>query len=311
MDELVRVRQLVRHFKVPGGTLKALDGVNFDVRESETLGIVGESGCGKSTLARLVVGIDRPTSGDVVMGGISVAGAVRKERLRLARFCQMVFQDPFASLNPRMRVGDIIREPLTIHDVMDRKKRAREVSRLLGLVGLPRDSVKRFPHEFSGGQRQRIGIARALALKPRVLVADEPVSALDVSVQAQILNLLADLKDELKLTLLLVSHDLSVIEHMSDRVLVMYLGRVVEMGGAELLSQPVHPYTRALLASAPKLFAEDVEELELTGEVPSAISPPTGCAFHPRCGLATPQCSEQAPLPEPRESGSVVACHEV
>ena len=269
---LVRVRDCTRHFKVKGGLLRALDGVTFDVAEGETLGIVGESGCGKSTLARLIVGIDKPTAGDVTLGGVSVVSATRQERFRLARFCQMVFQDPFSSLNPRMRVGDIVAEPLVIHEAVGRRDRAREVRRLMNLVGLPADAPSRFPHEFSGGQRQRIGIARALALKPRVLVADEPVSALDVSVQAQILNLLADLRDELGLTLLLVSHDLSVVEWMSDRVLVMYLGRIAELGErAQVFEHPRHPYTAALIGSAPRIDGLQEPLPVLTGQLPTAV----------------------------------------
>ena len=316
MSELIRISDLVRHFRVPRGTLRALDGVSIAVTEGETLGIVGESGCGKSTLARLIVGIDRPTSGSVAIGGVDLGTASRAERRRIARICQMVFQDPFSSLNPRLKVGSIIAEPLVIHRVGDRARRAAEVARLLDRVGLPRDAVRRYPHEFSGGQRQRIGIARALATSPRILVADEPVSALDVSVQAQILNLIADLRDELGLTVLLVSHDLQVVEWMSDRVTVMYLGRVVESGSrAAIFGSARHPYTRALLAASPRLRlpgegAGDDAVQALAGEAPSAIEPPSGCAFHPRCPLAQAACSEVLPSLSAVSPGHDVACHD-
>ena len=317
MDEILRVQGLRRHFAVPGGVLKALDGVDFEVTRGETLGIVGESGCGKSTLARTIVGIEQATDGEVKLGGLGVRGASRKQRQRLARLCQMIFQDPYASLNPRMKVRDIVAEPLVVHGVGSRSERTAQVKRLLARVGLPAGSEGRLPHEFSGGQRQRIGIARALALRPKIIVADEPVSALDVSVQAQILNLLCDLRDELGLTLLLVSHDLQVVEWMSDRVMVMYLGRIVELGPADrVFDRPGHPYTQALIASAPRIRAKDdradrVEEATLDGEVPSAIAPPTGCAFHPRCALATARCRTACPPRVECTPGHTVSCHEV
>jgi peptide/nickel transport system ATP-binding protein len=313
---VVRVQDVTRHFSVRKGLLKALDGVSFEVAEGQTLGIVGESGCGKSTLARLIVGIDQPTSGSIELGGMAVGDGRRDQKLRLTRLCQMIFQDPFSSLNPRMRVGEIIAEPLVIHGVGSASQRARTVLQLLNRVGLPRDSGRRFPHEFSGGQRQRIGIARALALKPRILVADEPVSALDVSVQAQILNLLADLRDELGLTLILVSHDLQVVDWMSDRVLVMYLGRIVEAGAPQaLFDTPLHPYTRALVEASPSLdrIVDLDQVLTVAGEVPSALNPPSGCPYHPRCPVAQPGCSGDRP--ELRSSGGaaqerLVACGE-
>ena len=313
MTELVRVQGVSRDFRVPGGTLRAVDDVSFEVLEGATLGIVGESGCGKSTLAKVIVGLLEPTAGDVLLGGVSVARSSRAARRRLARFCQMVFQDPYSSLNPRMRVSAILTEPLVIHGLMSRRERAREVGRLLERVGLPSEAGARLPHEFSGGQRQRIGIARALALRPRILVADEPVSALDVSVQAQILNLLADLRDELGLTLLLVSHDLQVVEWMSDEVLVMYLGRAVELGTRQkVFEKPEHPYTRALLAAAPRIDrgAGPRDDDPPLGDVPSALAPPPGCHFHPRCPLRQPACSESAPRLEAVESNHGVACFE-
>ena len=308
---MVRVDGLSRRFAVGRRELQALEDVSFTVAEGETLGIVGESGCGKSTLARLLVGLDRATGGQVSIGGLPVPGRTRRDRLRLARMVQMVFQDPFASLNPRMRVGKIVTEPLAIHTSIGRARRAGEAVRLLHRVGLPGDAARRHPHAFSGGQRQRIGIARALALHPRVLVADEPVSALDVSVQAQILNLLADLRDELGLTVILVSHDLHVVRWISDRVMVMYLGRVVEMGPCDaVLGLPAHPYTRSLLASAPRV--DDTPGALLDGpigEPASALDPPTGCPFHPRCPIAQALCGAVAPRLEPVGASSV-ACHD-
>lgn len=230
----------------------------------------------------------------------------------MARFCQMVFQDPFSSLNPRMSVGRIVAEPLVIHGIKTARKRRVEVSRLLERVGLPEDSAGRYPHAFSGGQRQRIGIARALALRPKVLVADEPVSALDVSVQAQILNLLADLRDELGLTLILISHDLGVVQWIADRVLVLYLGRMAEHGPVDsVMTAPLHPYTQALIASAPRIEQrEEGPPVPLQGEVPSALRPPSGCAFHPRCALRQPACSENSPEARSLASRHMVACHE-
>jgi oligopeptide/dipeptide ABC transporter ATP-binding protein len=315
MSDMVRVQNLSRSFQTKDGPLQALDDVTFTVRQGQTLGIVGESGCGKTTLARLIVGIDQPSAGEIHLGGLSVATREREERARLSRFCQMVFQDPYASLNPRMRVGDIIAEPLVIHGVMDRKSRNEEVERLIERVGLPSDAERRYPHAFSGGQRQRIAIARALALKPRILVADEPVSALDVSIQAQILNLLAELRDELDLTLLIVSHDLQVIRWISDHVMVMYLGRVVELAPKErLFERPEHPYTRALLQAAPQIRGENDKRQPapiLGGEIPSPLNPPSGCAFHPRCPLGQPYCTRQKPALEPLESNHQVACFDV
>jgi oligopeptide/dipeptide ABC transporter ATP-binding protein len=288
--------------------------LSFTVEEGRTLGIVGESGCGKSTLARLIAGVDQPTSGSIHMGGLPVATTKRSERARLARFCQLIFQDPYASLNPRMRVGDIVAEPFVIHTAMTSKQRSLEVERLLERVGLPADSARRFPHAFSGGQRQRIGIARALALKPRVLVADEPVSALDVSIQAQILNLLADLRDDLGLTLLIVSHDLQVIQWIADHVMVMYLGHIVEWAPKDtLFSGAAHPYTQALLAAAPRIRepGEAPHKAPLPpGEVPSPLAPPSGCAFHPRCAMAQPQCARQTPHLESLGGAHKVACFE-
>ena len=315
---VIAMTEVSRRFKVPGGSLLALDRISLSVSEGETVGIVGESGCGKSTLARLIAGIDHPSSGTVEVAGSPLRSRSRAERLRLARLVQMVFQDPVSSLNPRMRVGQIVGEPLQVHGALTRGQQQREVHRLLRRVGLPTDAAQRLPHEFSGGQRQRIGIARALALKPRILVADEPVSALDVSVQAQILNLLADLRDELGLTLVLVSHDLQVVEWVSDRVFVMYSGRLVEEGPSQsVFDHPGHPYTASLLAAVPSLhpasepLGEPGEAPHALVDVPSALEPPSGCHFHPRCPLSTGLCREVAPAFQRHRPGHHAACHEV
>lgn len=322
MGEILRVEHLRKQYPVRDGQLRALDGVTFTLPEGQTLGIVGESGCGKSTLARLICGLEEPTSGGVTLGGVSLKSATRVERRRLTRFCQMVYQDPMGSLNPRQRVHDIVGEPLRIHKAGTGTEQERRVRQLLHRVGLPADAGDRYPHAFSGGQRQRIAIARALALRPRLLVADEPVSALDVSVQAQVLNLLADLRESLGLTLIVVSHDLSVVRWIADRVMVMYLGKVVEEGPCDdVFLHPQHPYTRALIASAPVLpgvpsnqstQASTTSALQLLGgEVPSAIRPPSGCHFHPRCSLRQPHCDDQAPELLPDGNGRLVSCHDV
>jgi oligopeptide/dipeptide ABC transporter ATP-binding protein len=320
---LVAVRELVKHFPINRGVLRrqvgavqAVDGVSFEIPAGETLGLVGESGSGKSTTGRALLRLVQPTSGSVWFDGENITSMDAEKLRSRRRDMQMVFQDPFASLNPRIPVGATIREPLDIHDIGDPAARSARVDGLLDRVGLSPGIRDRFPHEFSGGQRQRIGIARALATNPRFVVADEPISALDVSIQAQIVNLLQDLKDELGLTYLFIAHDLAMVRHISDRVAVMYLGRIVEIGSRDdVFERPLHPYTRALLSAVP-LPDPDSESrrqrLPLHGDPPSPATPPAGCRFHTRCPLATEVCGrvdpEFAPLAGGRPSHGV-ACH--
>jgi len=315
---LLEARDLVKHFPVRKGVrrrqvgaVRAVDGVSLQVRAGETLGLVGESGSGKSTLARCLVRMLMPTAGEIEFGGRRIEGLGDAALRPLRRELQMVFQDPYASLNPRKRVGAIVGAPLRMHQIGDRAARRKRVLELLEAVGLTPDHYERFPHEFSGGQRQRVSIARALALAPRLIVADEPVSALDVSVQAQILNLLADLRDELGLTYVFVSHDLAVVRQVSDRVAVMYLGRLVEVSPAEELYQrPIMPYTAALLAAVPEAAPPaGRERIVLRGEVASALAPPPGCRLHPRCPFATDVCREVEPPLRDFGGGHVAACH--
>ncbi|MDT7688762.1 MAG: peptide/nickel transport system ATP-binding protein [Acidobacteriota bacterium] len=298
-EELVRVRGLFKHFAVAGGddVVRAVDGVTFEIFRGETLGLVGESGCGKSTVGRCLLRLIEPTRGQVEFEGHDVLATRGGELRRLRREMQIIFQDPYASLNPRMRVRDIVSEPLVIHSIGDKSERRERVAELLRKVGLDPDYMNRYPHEFSGGQRQRIGIARALALNPKLIVADEPVSALDVSVQAQVVNLLEDLQHEFNLTYLFISHGLAVVEHISDRVAVMYLGRIVEVATAdELYSNPLHPYTRALLSAIPVPDpTHKRDRIVLKGDVPTPINPPSGCRFHTRCPEAIPDCTRIDP----------------
>src|SRR5439155_10373765 len=296
------------------GDIRAVDGVSLTIERGETVGLVGESGCGKSTVGRTILRLYEPTDGRIVFDGEDIT-RLSEQRLRpLRRRMQMVFQDPFASLNPRHSVGRIVGEPLRAHGLLRRQSAASRVRELLQIVGLPPDAAGRYPHEFSGGQRQRIGVARALAVNPDFIVADEPVSALDVSIQAQILNLLEDLQEDFNLTYLFIAHDLSVVRHVSDRVAVMYLGRVVEMAsGDTLYRNPKHPYSGALLSAVPipdPEMASQKKRIILEGDVPSPIDPPSGCRFHPRCPRAQfPTCKELDPALEPFHEGQVAACH--
>ena len=315
---LVEVRDVHKHFPIGSGLfgrgrarVHAVEGVSLAICAGETLGLVGESGCGKSTLGRLMLRLLEPTSGDVLFDGRSLLTLTPRELRAMRRQMQIIFQDPYGSLNPRMRVASIVGEGLDIHRLGTRHERRARVAELLELVGLPPDAAGRYPHEFSGGQRQRIGIARALAVGPRFIVADEAVSALDVSIQAQILNLLQDLQRRLGLTLLFIAHDLRVVEHMSDRVAIMYLGRIVECGPrAEIYRNPRHPYTRTLLSAVPVPDPRRRKlRMALGGDVPSPVNPPPGCAFHPRCGYAVEACRRETPPLETGRGGHAVACH--
>ena len=313
---LLEARALARHYPVsrglfrPKGLVRALDGVSFTVREGETLAIVGESGCGKSTLARQVTMIERPTSGQLLIDGQDAGTADAALRKRLRPLVQMVFQNPFASLNPRKQVGTLLSEPLAINTALTSAQRQDAARAMMARVGLRPEHFTRYPHMFSGGQRQRIAVARALMLRPRLVVADEPVSALDVSIQAQVLNLLMDLQQEMGVAYLFVSHNLQVVRHIADAVLVMYLGKAVEEGPkATIFARPAHPYTRALLASTPSLAAAGRgARVALGGELPSPLNPPSGCAFHKRCPHAIARCTTEVPVLAPLGAARV-ACH--
>ncbi len=320
-DPLLEVTDLVKHFPIRSGIVvdrevarvRAVDGVSFTLNEGETLGLVGESGCGKSTLCRALLQLTTPTSGSVKFAGQELVGRSRRGLRPLRRQMQMIFQDPFASLNPRKRVGQIVGDPLELHGLASGAELKRQVQDLLDRVGLSAEHYNRFPHEFSGGQRQRIGIARALSVRPKLIVADEPVSALDVSVQAQIINLLEDIQDEFGLSYLFVAHDLGVVRHVSDRIAVMYLGKIVENSGAdELYDKPIHPYSNALLSAVPipdPKRNQARERLVLEGDVPSPIDPPPGCHFHTRCPWATDVCASDEPPLLDHRPGHLAACH--
>ena len=317
MTTLVELRQLKKHFPVRSGLfgprefVRAVDGIDLIVQPGETLGIVGESGCGKSTLGRLILRLLEPTSGEVWVGGERLDTLSPKALRQKRREMQIIFQDPYGSLNPRMRVGSIVGEGLEIHGLASGAEKRRRVMQLLERVGLRSDAYDRYPHEFSGGQRQRIGIARALAVQPKLIVADEPVSALDVSIQAQIVNLLQDLQEERGLTYIFIAHDLRVVEHISHRVAIMYLGKIVEQAdSAELYRNPRHPYTRALLSAVPIPDPTTRRErMLLPGDVPSPIHPPPGCPFHPRCKFAEERCRSEEPNLLVGRNAHAVACH--
>jgi peptide/nickel transport system ATP-binding protein len=316
-EPLLQVRDVRTHFPVRGGlmgrvrgTVKAVDGVSFDVVRGETLGLVGESGCGKSTLGRTLLRLIEPTAGSIRFEGRELTGLSQRELRPLRRRMQLIFQDPYASLNPRMTVRDIIGEPFAIHGLARGREHEEKVLALLDLMGLPRDAMERYPHEFSGGQRQRIGIARSIAMRPDLVIADEPISALDVSIQAQIVNLLVDLQRELKLTYLFIAHDLKIVEYISTRVAVMYLGKIVELAdAAELYRRPRHPYTQALLSAVPVPDPDHKKtRIILQGDVPSPLAPPPGCAFHPRCPHAFERCRRETPPLYVLGSGHTAAC---
>jgi oligopeptide/dipeptide ABC transporter ATP-binding protein len=319
MSALLEVTDLKKHFPIYRGVFSkvsghvyAVDGVSFSIAKGETLGLVGESGCGKSTVGRTLLRLLEPTAGTVRVAGEDITHLAGEKLLPYRRRMQMIYQDPYASLNPRMTAGEIVGEPMVVHNVGTPAERREKVASLFDRVGLRPESASRYPHEFSGGQRQRIGIARALALNPDLIVGDEPVSALDVSIQAQIINLLMDLQDEFGLSYLFVAHDLAVVEHISHRVAVMYLGRIVEMTDRKsLFEMPLHPYTEALLSAVPipKASARSRKRVILTGDVPSPINPPSGCHFHARCPYAMPRCKVEAPALREVVPGHVAACH--
>ena len=323
-EVLLQVKNLKKYFPVTEGIIikravaqvKAVDGISFEVRRGETLGLVGESGCGKSTTGRCILQLDPPTSGEIIYDGVNLAGIDRAALNRMRERIQVIFQDPYSSLNPRMKIGDIIGEPMYVHGLEpDKAKRQARVAELLHVCGLNPRMADRYPHEMSGGQRQRVGIARALSMRPEFIICDEAVSALDVSIQAQVINLLEDLREQFNLTYLFIAHDLSVVRHLCHRVAVMYLGKIVELAESdELFENPLHPYTRALLSAVPvpdpAVEAERAHQV-VKGEVPSPINPPSGCVFHPRCPMAVEGCSAEVPELRELRPGHWVACMEV
>lgn len=320
-ETILQVRDLHVHFPVKRGIIikktvaevKAVDGISLDVRDGETVGLVGESGCGKTTTGRAILKLIEPTSGQIIYKGEDISSYTQKQMLPLRHEMQMVFQDPYASLNPRMSVIDIVTDPLIEHKIITRDEKQQKATELLETVGLDPRYMNRFPHEFSGGQRQRIGIARSLALKPKILICDEPIAALDVSIQAQVINLFQDLQEKLGLSYIFIAHDLSVVRHISDRIIVMYLGKIVETATKrDLFKNPLHPYTKVLLSSVPTpdpALERERRRIELTGEVPSPLNKPKGCPFCTRCPDATEQCREMEPPVTEIENGHTVACH--
>ncbi|MFD2829956.1 ABC transporter ATP-binding protein [Corticicoccus populi] len=319
---ILEVNSLKKHFDIPNKiplfpsnqSVKAVDGISFDVYKGETLGIVGESGCGKSTVARMISQIISPSDGDIKFNKQNIVELHRNELKQLRKSIQMVFQDPYSTLNPRKKIGELIEEPLVVHKIGTKKERKEKVEELLETVGINKRFYDRYPHEFSGGQRQRINIARALALNPDIIVCDEPVSALDVSIQAQVLNLLRSLQQEFNLTYIFISHDLNVVRYICDRIAVMYLGKIVEIGTyEEIYETPKHPYTKALLASIPKESPfDDIDRIPLKGNIPSPINPPSGCSFHERCPFAIEQCTKDIPeLLSNEGNNHLAACHVV
>lgn len=318
MKNIIEVKGLKKYFPIKGGlfnktikNLKAVDGIDFFIRYGETLGIVGESGCGKSTAGRSILRLHEPTDGEIIFEGQDLRKLDHESMRMRRRDMQLIFQDPYSSLNPRMTVGDIIGEPLEIFDKIPSKQKIEKVKELLDVVGLSPYHVRRYPHEFSGGQRQRIGIARSIALKPKFVVADEAVSALDVSIQAQVINLFQELQQKLNLTYMFISHDLSVVKHISDRIAVMYLGRIVEMTSSDgLFANPMHPYTKALLSAVPVANPRnDRKRIVLEGDVPSPVNPPSGCVFHTRCEYCMDICKEQQPEYKDYGDHHYTACH--
>ena len=312
---LVKVDNVSKHFHTAGGVVKAVNNVSFEIAKGETVGLVGESGCGKSTLGRTLMGIYQPTEGKIYFNNEEINIKKAKDRYKYAKKAQIIFQDPYASLNPRMTVGSIISEGMEIHNMYTPEKRKERVGELLDLVGLNKEYANRFPHEFSGGQRQRIGIARALAIEPEFLICDEPISALDVSIQSQIINLLIDLQKRLGLTYLFIAHDLDIVRYISDRIVVMYLGHVVEIGESnEVYSNALHPYSQALLSAVPIPDPElerEKKRIILEGDIPSPINLPKGCPFAGRCHYAKPECSESMPELKEVSAGHFVACHNI
>ena len=317
MKELVIVKNLIKHFNASKGlfkpkteTIYAVNNISFSINQGETLSLVGESGCGKSTVGKCLIGLEKPTSGEIIIDGIKTTTSTKKDIKELRKKVQIIFQNPYSSLNPKMTVEEILKEPFIINTNLSKTEIKKELSTLFDITGLSTNFLSRYPHEFSGGQRQRIGIARALALRPEFIIADEPVSALDVSVQAQILNLLQDLKKELKLTYLFISHDLSVVNYISDRIAVMYLGEIVETASSdEIIHYPKHPYTRILLDSAPHINKSGSKKIILKGDLPSPQNLPDGCKFHTRCPMAFDKCSSIEPQFKLLENNHCVKCH--